>query len=208
MYDSDMNAERDTLVELAMQAIERRGSEISKAILASDTRIARAKIDQVFPEESDLFDAIVERWFRPLVAIMEDVLATDLPPNRKMYEFFARRFAHQRAQFQRDPAAFALYVELGNGHWQEVRSYVDLGDHYLSELIAQAQADGHFPGLTINQALSLINQMVVCYVQPIFLIMISERLSEDKLARIIDTVFAGLSAKNRGAAGVSGLRVA
>ena len=109
---------------------------------------------------------------------------------------------------QRDPAAFALYVELGNGHWQEVRSYVDLGDHYLSELIAQAQADGHFPGLTINQALSLINQMVVCYVQPIFLIMISERLSEDKLARIIDTVFAGLSAKNRGAAGVSGLRVA
>ena len=194
MYDSDMNAERDTLVELAMQAIERRGSEISKAILASDTRIARAKIDQVFPEESDLFDAIVERWFRPLVAIMEDVLATDLPPNRKMYEFFARRFAHQRAQFQRDPAAFALYVELGNGHWQEVRSYVDLGDHYLS--------------LTINQALSLINQMVVCYVQPIFLIMISERLSEDKLARIIDTVFAGLSAKNRGAAGVSGLRVA
>lgn len=208
MYDSDLNDQREQLVELAMQAIARRGGDISKAILAADTQVTRAKIDQVFPEEADLAAALVERWFRPLVAIMEDVLAADLPPNRKMYEFFARRFDYLRAQFQRDPANFALFVELGDRHWDEVRSYVDLGDHYLSEIIAQAQADGYFAGLTINHSLSLINQMLMTYVQPMFLIMIPDRLSEDKLARIVDTIFAGLSATAGGAAGVSKLRIA
>ncbi|MDZ4308550.1 hypothetical protein [Allopontixanthobacter sp.] len=208
MYDSDLNDERDRLVELAMESVARRGGDISKATLATDTQVARAKIDRLFPEEADLAAALVERWFRPLVAIMEDVLAAELPPNRKMYEFFARRFDYLRALFQRDPATFALFVELGDSHWEEVRSYVDLGDHYLSEIIAQAQADGYFPGLTINHALSLINQMLVTYVQPMFLIMIPEKLSEDKLAQIVDTVFAGLSASDRGAAGVSKLRIA
>jgi hypothetical protein len=35
-----------------------------------------------------------------------------------------------------------------------------------------------------------------------------ERLSEDKLARIIDAVFDGLSAQDRGAKGLAGLRAA
>lgn len=208
MNDSDAAGERDRLVAIAMQAIERRGTEITKSVLAAEAQVARARVDRLFPEESDLFDAIVEQWFQPLVAIMEDVLATDLPPNRKMYEFFARRFQHQRARFNADPAAFALYCELGQDHWQDVRSYVDLADHYLSELIAQAQADGYFSGYSINETLTLINQMVICYIQPVLLMMVGDRLTEEKLARIIDTLFAGLSAKDGGARGVSGLRVA
>ncbi len=206
--NTNLERERDQLVALAMQVIERRGAEISKAELASEAQLSRARIDQFFPEETDLFDAIVDQWFSPLVVIMEEVLASNLPPNRKMYEFFARRFLQQRDRFRADPAAFTLYCELGNQHWERVRSYVDLGDHYLSELIAQSQADGYFPGLKIDEALSLINQMVVSYTQPMLLIIIDERLSEAKLARIIDTVFAGLSATDRGAAVVTGLRVA
>ncbi len=206
--DSDFESERAGLVDLAMQLIERRGTEVTKAALAADTQMARARIDRLFPEESDLFDAVVERWFQPLVAIMEEVLASDLPPNRKMYEFFARRFIHQQDLYHANAASFALYCELGRARMEDIRTYVDLADHYLAELIAQAQADDYFPGLTIDQTLSLINQMVVGYTQPDVMMMMDGRLNEQKLARIIDTLFAGLSAKDGGAAGVAGLRIA
>lgn len=206
--NSDFESEREQLVAQAMQLIERRGIEINKSILAADIQMPRARIDRFFPEESDLFDATAERWFRPLVAIMEEVLASDLPPNRKMYEFFARRYLYHRELYRAGPESFALYCELGRDNFEQIRSYVDLADHYLSELIAQAQADDYFPGLTIDQTLSLINQMVFSYTQPDFMMIINDRLSEEKLARIIDAIFAGLSAHDGGAAGVSGLRIA
>ena len=38
--------------------------------------------------------------------------------------------------------------------------------------------------------------------------LLMDRLSEEKLARIIDAAFDGLSAQDRGAMGVSGLRAA
>ena len=50
--------------------------------------------------------------------------------------------------------------------------------------------------------------MVVAYTQPDVLMMLDERLSEDKLAIIVETMFAGLSGKDRGARGLSGLRAA
>lgn len=200
--DINFESEQARLVGLAMQLVERRGTEVTRAMLAADTQMARARIDRFFPEESDLFDAVVERWFQPLVAIMEDVLASNLPPNRKMYEFIARRFVHQRDLYHANAASFALYCELGRSRMEDIRSYVDLADHYLAEIIAQAQAEDYFPGLTIDQTLSLINQMVVGYTQPDVMIMMDERLSEQKLARIIDTLFTGLSAKDGGAAGV------
>lgn len=200
--NSDFESERAQLVEQAMHLLERRGIEVTKSILAADLQITRARVDRFFPEETDLFDAVVERWFQPSVEIMEAVLATDLPPNRKMYEFFARRFVHQRALYRANPASFALYCELGQARMEDIRSYVDLADHYLAELIAQAQAEDFFPDLTIDETLSLINQMVVGYTQPNVMMMMEERLAEAKLARIVDALFAGLSGKDRGAAGV------
>ena len=43
---------------------------------------------------------------------------------------------------ERDPVAFATYAELGRENFDLVRSYVDLGDHYLSLIIGEAMADG------------------------------------------------------------------
>ena len=56
--------------------------------------------------------------------------------------------------------------------------------------------------------LSLINQAVVCYIQPYLVAMLEDRLTEAKLARLIDALFDGLSAEDRGAKGVTGLRAA
>lgn len=200
--------EKGRLVRIAMRLIEERGEEVSRLALANGAGIPRARVEALFPEESDLFDAIVENWFADYVTIMEDVVAADLPPNRKMYEFFARRFLLQRERFRADPAAFKVYCELGAANFERVRSYVDLADHYLCELIAQAQAEGSFEGLAINDALSLINQMVLPYTMADVLTYMDERLSEQKLGRIVDTLFAGLSAADGGARGVKGLRAA
>lgn len=208
MTQDELETERPRFVALAMEAIKRRGEEVNRAILARETRTPRAKIDALFPEETDLFDAIVAEWFAPLIAIIEEVIPANLPPNRKFYEFYARRFVHMRERYRADPAVFKLYCELGSDNFERVESYIDLADHYLSELIAQAQADGFLPGLKIDEALSLINQMMHCYTQPDALTYLGDRLTLEKLGRIIDTVFAGLSAKDGGARGVSGLRVA
>ena len=200
--------ERSRLVKLAMRLIEQRGGEVTRAAIAAAAGISRARVDVVFSEESDVFDGVVEMWFAEPTAIMEEVLASDLPPNRKMYEFFARRFRLQRARYRADPAAFKVYCELGSTQFERVRSYIDLADHYLCELIAQAQAEGAFEGLAIDEALSLINQMTHTYTMAEILTYLDERLSEEKLGRIIDTLFAGLSAADGGARGVKGLRAA
>lgn len=200
--------ERERLIGVAMDLIEQRGENITRAALAAATGVPRGRIEAMFPEDIDLFDAVVEQWFEGHVAIMEDVVASDLPPNRKMFEFFARRFRLQRERFRADPVAFKVYCDLGAAHFERVRSYVDLADHYLCELIAQAQAEGAFAGLAIDDALSLINQMVMPYTMADLLTYVEERLSEAKLAKIVDTLFAGLSAADGGARGVSGLRAA
>lgn len=208
MSEDELQAERQRLSRLAMELMERRGEEMTRAKLASELGLARTRIDTIFPEETDLIDGIVAEWFAPKLAVMDEVMASDLPPRRKMYEFFARRFLLLRENFRTDPAAFRLYIELGEHLFDHARSYIDLADHYLCELIAEAQAEGAMPGLAINEALSLINQMVHCYIQPVMIAMLDERLSEAKLARIIDALFDGLSGEDRGAAPVRTLRAA
>ena len=205
MTAAEKDARKQELTDLAMELIAKRSSAITKADLAAESRISRARLDELFPEEADLFDAIVAQWYSHDIAIMEEVVASDLPIRRKFYEFFARRFARERERFDKDPALFALYVELGSQHFEQVRGYIDLADHYLSELIAQAQDEGFFPDLSVNRALTLINQMVVCYTSPQMMLIISERLAEDKLAAIVDTVFAGLAGGDRGASPVQRL---
>jgi TetR/AcrR family transcriptional regulator, repressor of the ameABC operon len=200
--------ERRRAAQLVQELFAERGEEIHLADLAASGRIPRRKLEELFDHDDDLFEAVVELWFEPHVAIMEEVVASELPSNRKMYEFFLRRFRVNRERFRRDPVAFAMMCEAGAARFERVRSFVDLADHYLCELIAHAQADGFFPGLGIDQSLSLINQMVSSYTMPESLIYIDERLSEEKLARIIDTIFIGLSAEDGGARGLNTLRLA
>jgi len=206
--EEDIDALRQRFAREAMALMERKGEEVNRAKLAAELGIARARIDLAFPEETDLLEAVTDEWFAPKLAVMDEVMATDLPPRRKMYEFFARRFILMRDNYRRDPATFNLYVEMGERYFEFAQSYIDLADHYLCELIAQAQAEGYFEGLEINTALSLINQTVLCYLQPYLIAMIDTRLTEEKLAHIVDALFDGLSATDRGASGKRGLRAA
>ena len=207
MTAEEARAKRAELVQLAMDLIAKRGSGVTRSDLAAESRISRSRIETIFPEETDLFEAIVEEWYAHDIKVMEEVVASDLPIQRKFYEFFARRYVRERERFEEDPALFALYCELGSDNFEQVRGFIDLADHYLTELIAQAQAEGYFEGLAIDRALTLINQMLIAYTSPNVLMMIAHRLTEEKLAAILDVLFSGLSGQNIEAGRSNGLRV-
>jgi AcrR family transcriptional regulator len=200
---------RERAVDVALDILGERGpNALSMGEVASRMGISVAALQRSFETYDALLEALAERWFRRKVEIMEEVVASDLPARRKMYEFFARRFAILRDSYRADPVLFQMHCDLGNQHFEVVRSYVDLGDHYLCEIIAQGMSEGHFPGLEIDEALSLINQMVSAYVNIGLMVLIMDKLSEAKLARIVDAVFDGLSAEDRGAQGVKEMRAA
>ena len=205
----DIEAGREALIGHVVELIEERGSSaVTMAEIAARAGMSTANLYRYFESKEAVIEAVAEYWFRPKVAIMEEVVASDLPPRRKMYEFFARRFGLMMAEWERDPLAFATYVQVGEENFEQVRSYVDLGDHYLSVIIGEAMADGHFAGLSVDEALSLVNQMVHVYVNIGAMQHLMAKLNTDKLARIVDTIFDGLAAQDRGAKGVSGLRAA
>lgn len=206
---TDIEGGREALIDLVIELIEERGStNLTVTELAARAKMSPASLYRYFESKEALIEAVAERWFQPKVAIMEEVTASDLNPRRKMFEFFARRFALMKAEWDRDPVAFSSYVELGKENYELVRSYVDLGDHYLAEIIGEAMAEGHFAGLSIDEALSLVNQMVNVYVNIGAMEQMMHRLTTDKLAMIVDAMFDGLSATDRGAKAVKGLRAA
>ncbi|MCZ8325019.1 MAG: TetR/AcrR family transcriptional regulator [Sphingomonadaceae bacterium] len=206
---TDIEAGREELIDIVIAMIEERGNVgFTVTELAARAGMSPASLYRYFDSKEAVIEAVAERWFRPKVEMMEEIAASDLPPRRKMYEFYARHFSHVRALWERDPVAFATYCELGDEHFELVRGFIDLGDHYLGEIIAEAMADGHFAGLDVDEAISLINQMTSVYTNIGVMQYLMPKLSEAKLARIIDAVFDGLSAVDRGAAAVTGLRAA
>ena len=206
---SDHEATRERVLDQAIELIELRGgTALTMPELAARVGLSPVNLTRFFENREAVVEAVAERWFSPKIAIMEDVVASDLPPRRKLYEFFARRFVRLRESWRADRIAFDSYCEIGTENFEAVRGYVDLADHYQSLIVAEAMADGYFPGLTIDEAVSLINQMVIPYVAIDTMRFVMERLSEDKLARIVDAIFDGLSAQDRGAKGMTGLRAA
>lgn len=209
LSEDTLQAERERIAQMVLDLVKERGTEISYGMALAESGLSRTRFEQLFADYDELFDAIAQIWFGAKIEAMEAVLNTDLPPNRKMYEFFCRRFVISRERFRSDPATFTMICEMGAANFERVRSFVDLADHYLCEIIVEAQADGYFAGLEIDATLSLINQMVSPYCMPDALVYLGEKLTEEKLARIIDTIFIGLSAETgSGSGGVNTLRVA
>lgn len=190
---TDIEAGRQELLDVAEELVRKRGGvDLSMTELAAAAGMSPANLYRFFENKEALLEAAAGRWFAPKIAIMEDVVASDLPSHQKMYQFFARRFVWMRDEYRNDPDTFKSYLELGNQHFEVVKGYVDLGDHFLSEIVVQAMDEGYLPDLSIDDAVSLINQMVQCYCNPEALLYIDRKLSEEKLGVIVDTIFVGL----------------
>jgi AcrR family transcriptional regulator len=207
---TDIDATRALLLDCVEDLIRQRGgTSVSLAELAAAAAMSPANIYRFFENKEALYEAVAERWFEPKIRIMEDVVASDLPVRDKLYAFFARRFILMRAGYEYDPALFQSYIELGQEHFETVRGYVDLADHYLAMIVAEAIGAGHFSGLSIDQAVSLINLMIQPFCNPDLMVALMHSVTEAKLARIIDAILGGLQARaeDRDAAGVAMRRI-
>ncbi len=190
---TDIEAGRIALLETMEEMIRKRGAfDLSITDLAAEAGMSPSNIYRFFESKEALYEACAERWFADKIAVMEDVTASEMPVREKMYHFFARRFRLMADHFAAEPELFKSYTELGDQHFEVIRGYVDLGDHYLAVLVAEAMEQGYFDGLSIDHTVSLINQMVIPYCTPKHLLMMSPRLSEEKLGQIIDAIFIGL----------------
>jgi AcrR family transcriptional regulator len=196
--DSDIQAGRDAILQAVDDIIRQRGAvDISMTELGAAVGMAPSNLQRYFESRDALLEAVAERWFADKIQIMEEVCGSDLPLREKMHAFFARRFVSMVAQYEEEPELFKSYLEIGNQHYEVVRGYVDLGDHYLSVLIAEAMEQGYFPNLSIDKAVSLINQMIHAYVNPDVVINIgTAKLTVEKLGIIIDTILTGLGQAN------------
>ena len=194
---TDIEATRYQLLEVVDDLVRQRGSaDISMTDLAAAAGMSPSNLYRFFDSKEALMEAVAEKWFAEKIRIMEEVTAADLPVREKMFQYFARRFALMVQQYEAEPALLKSYLEIGNQYFEVVRGYVDLGDHYLALIVAEAMEQGYFEGLSIDEAVSLINQMVQCYTNPEAIIYIGTgKLKAEKLAQIVDTIFAGLKVK-------------
>jgi AcrR family transcriptional regulator len=192
---TDIDAMRVQLLDTVAIMIERQtgsGTGPTLAELAREAGMSPANIYRFFDSKDALYEAVAGRWFAPKIAIMEQVIASDLPAGEKLYQFFARRFILMRDDFDADPLLFQRYLDLGDEHQEIVRGYIDLGDHYLAMIVADCMADGHFEGLSIDQAVSLINLMVQAFFNPWQMIELMHSVTEEKLALVVTTILNGL----------------
>lgn len=197
---TDIEAGRAQLLDIVEQLIEDRGAiEITLAELAAHAQMSPANIYRFFENKEALYEAIAERWFEPKIAIMDEVVASDAPIREKFFEFYARRFELMRAQYRENPVLFNSYCDLGQQHFDIIRGYVDLGDHNLSMLIGEAKAEGYFPNLSIDSALSHINLMVQPFVNPKLLVLVQPTPTLEKLRGILNAILDGLGRQSAAA---------
>lgn len=191
--NTDIEAGREMLLDHVEALIQERGAvTITLAELATVANMSPANLYRFFENKEALYEAVAERWFVPKIRIMEEVVASDLPVRDKLYQFFARRFALMRDNYERDPVLFQSYNDLGREHLDIVLGFVDLADHYQAMLVSEAMSEGYFPGLTIDRAVSLINLMIQPFCNPDLVPQLHGRATEAKLGLIIDTILAGL----------------
>ena len=190
---TDIEAGRRLLIDRVEEIIRQRGGvEISMSELASAAGMSPSNIYRFFENKEAFFEAIAENWFAEKTRIMEEVVASDLRARDKMYAFFERRYAVMVTRYEAEPDLFRSYCELGNQHFEVVRGYVDLGDHFLAIIVAEAMEQGYFPGLSIDRTVSLINLMIQPFCNPDLILQMSVIPKEEKLSQIIDTIFVGL----------------
>ncbi len=196
--ETDIEAGREKLIQTAEVIIRERGA-ISFTItdLAAEAGMSQSNVYRFFENKDALAEAMAGRWFAELITIIEDLVEADMPAKQKLYEFFARRLAIKRARFEEDPDLFRSYMELGNEHFEVIRGYVDLTDHYMAMILAEAMEEGYFEGLELDQIVSLVNTMVQPFCNPNLMVDMMHLADKDRLRQVIDTILTGLKAREQ-----------
>lgn len=197
---NDHDAIRTQLMDAAEDMVRARGAiNLSLSEVAAACGMSQSSFYRYFPSKEAFFEAIAGRWFEELNQIMEDVVASDLPPREKLYEFFARRVAVKRARFEADPVLFRANMDLGEEHWEVIRGYVDLADHYMAVVLGEAMSEGHFAGYDLDHVIAITNLVVQPFCNPFVMMDMMRTATPDNLRIVINTLFDGLGAQHAAA---------
>ena len=192
---NDHEAIRTQLMDAAEDMVRTRGAiNLSLTEVAAACGMSQSSFYRYFASKEAFFEAIAGRWFDELNQIMEDVVASDLPPREKLFEFFARRVAVKRARFEADPNLFRANMDLGEEHWEVIRGYVDLADHYMAVILGGAMAEGYFPGYDLDHVVSLTNLVMQPFCNPFVMMDMIRTATPDNLRIVVNTLFDGLGA--------------
>ncbi|MEH6662009.1 MAG: TetR family transcriptional regulator [Parasphingorhabdus sp.] len=195
--ETDIAATRYRIIAAADRMIQERGAiSFTMSDLATAVGMSPSNLYRFFENKDALAEAMAGEWFAELLVIMEDLVSADMPVEEKLYQFFAKRVVIKRARYEDDPELFESYMELGNEHFDVIKGYVDLADHYMASILAEAMEKGYFKGLELDAVVSLVNTMMQPFCNPQLMMQMMHLATEERLRIVINTIFKGLQADN------------
>tara|TARA_R110001592_G_scaffold26647_4_gene99495 strand:+ start:604 stop:1281 length:678 start_codon:yes stop_codon:yes gene_type:complete len=194
--ETDIAATRTRIMDAAEHIIQERGSiSFTMTDLATAVGMSPSNLYRFFESKDALAEAMAGEWFAELEIIMEELVSADMPVEEKLFQFFAKRLAVKRARFEDDPGLFQSYMELGEEHFEVIKGYVDLADHYMAMILAEAMEKGYFKGLELDSLVSLVNTMMQPFCNPMLMMGMMHLATETRLRIVINTILNGLQAE-------------
>ena len=176
--------------------------------LAAAVGMSPSNLYRFFESKDALAEAMAGEWFSELLVIMEGLVSAEMPVEEKLYQFFAKRVVIKRARYEEDPELFESYMELGDEHFEVIKGYVDLADHYMASILAEAMEKGYFKGLELDTVVSLVNTMVQPFCNPQLMMQMMHLATEERLRIVIDTILNGMHSREPQTRAKPGLHIA
>jgi|TARA_R110000772_G_scaffold72505_28_gene158266 TetR/AcrR family transcriptional regulator, repressor of the ameABC operon len=194
--ETDIEATRIRIMDAADRIIQERGAiSFTMTDLATAVGMSPSNLYRFFESKDALAEAMAGEWFAELLVIMEGLVSADMPVEEKLYQFFAKRVVIKRARYEEDPELFESYMELGDEHFEVIKGYVDLADHYMASILAEAMEKGYFKGLELDTVVSLVNTMVQPFCNPRLMMQMMHLATEERLRIVIGTILNGMQAR-------------
>ena len=194
--ETDIAATRSRIIAAADQMIQDKGAiSFTMTDLATAVGMSPSNLYRFFENKDALAEAMAGEWFADLEIIMEELVSANIPVEEKLYQFFARRLVVKRARFEDDPGLFESYMELGDEHFEVIKGYVDLADHYMATILAEAMEKGYFKGLELDSVVSLVNTMMQPFCNPKLMMQMMHLATEERLRIVTNTILNGLRAE-------------
>ena len=207
--ETDIEATRTRIMDAADRIIQDRGAiSFTMTDLATAVGMSPSNLYRFFENKDALAEAMAGEWFAELLVIMEGLVSADMPVEEKLYEFFARRVVIKRARYEDDPELFEAYMELGDEHFEVIKGYVDLADHYMASILAEAMEKGYFKGMELDTVVSLVNTMVQPFCNPSLMMQMMHLATEERLRIVINTILNGMRAGETNVRSKPGLHIA
>jgi AcrR family transcriptional regulator len=207
--ETDIAATRLRIIAAADRMIQEKGAiSFTMSDLAPAVGMSPSNLYRFFENKDALAEAMAGEWFAELLVIMEELVSADIPVEEKLYQFFAKRVVIKRARYEDDPELFESYMELGDEHFDVIKGYVDLADHYMASILAEAMEKGYFKGLELDAVVSLVNTMMQPFCNPQLMMQMMHLATEERLRIVVNTIFKGLQADDGRVVTKPGLHVA